>query len=119
MAKRVLIIEDYADSAQILCLALESFGHVVRVAATGRDGIDVARAFRPDVIVCDLGLPDIDGLAVARTIRADVTLRHVRLVAFTAHSAPGPAAAAGFNAFIRKPADFREIAAQLEDTHAS
>ena len=119
MAKRVLIIEDYADSAQILCLALESCGHRVQVAATGRDGIDMARAFRPDVIVCDLGLPDIDGLVVARTIRADATLRHVRLVAFTAHSAPEPAAAAGFNAFVRKPADFRELAAQVEATHTT
>ncbi len=119
MAKRVLIIEDYEDCAHILCLALESYGHLVRVAATGRDGIDLARAFRPDVIVCDLGLPDVDGLAVARTIRADATLRHVRLVAFTAHGAREPAVAAGFNAFVRKPADLREITAQLEDAPAT
>ncbi len=112
--KRVLIIEDYADSAQLLCVALQSHGHVVEVASTGTEGITKAQVLQPDVIICDLGLPDIDGLAVARAIRADDGLKGVRLIALTAYFVPAHAAAAGYDEYVTKPADLEKLAQLLE-----
>ncbi len=113
-AKRVLIIEDYADSAQLLCVALERHGHVVEVATTGEEGIAKARALQPDVIICDLGLPDLDGLAVGRAIRSDDGLKGVWLIALTAYFVPAHAAAAGYDEYVTKPADLEKLAQLLE-----
>ncbi len=113
--KRVLIIEDYADSAHVLCLVLQNHGHTVEIAATGREGIQKARVFQPDVIICDLGLPDIDGLAVARAIRADAALEDVWLIALTAYFVPAHATAAGYDEYVTKPTDLRKLAAHLDE----
>ena len=114
-SKRVLVIEDYADSAEILRLALESHGHTVEVASSGGEGIEKARALRPDVVICDLGLPDMDGLAVALEIRTDEELKRTWLIALTAYNIPTLATAAGFDQHITKPADLRRLAAQLRE----
>ncbi len=111
--KRVLIIEDYADSAQILSIALQNAGHTPECAASGGEGLDKARGFRPDVVICDLGLPDMDGLSVARAIRADPELRHTWLIALTAYSLPVQAASAGFDEYFTKPADLQRLASLL------
>ncbi len=111
--KRVLIIEDYADSAQILFIALQSAGHTPLIAASGGEGLDKARGFRPDVVICDLGLPDMDGLSVARAIRADPELEHTWLIALTAYYLPAQAAAAGFDEYYTKPADVQRLASLL------
>jgi signal transduction histidine kinase len=68
-ALRVLIIEDHADAGESLRMLLELEGHEVRVAATGPDGVDAASRFRPQVILCDLGLPGMDGYAVVTALR--------------------------------------------------
>ena len=112
-AKRILIIEDYADSAQILSIALQNAGHMPDVAATGREGLAMARGFRPDVVICDLGLPDIDGLSVARAIRADPQLKDTWLIALTAYFLPAQVASAGFDECFRKPADLQGLASLL------
>ncbi len=114
-AKKVLVIEDYSDSAQLLCVVLQAHGHTVEVAATGLQGIEKARAFQPDVIICDLGLPDIDGLAVARAIRADQTLDDVWLIALTAYFVPAHATTAGYDEYVTKPADLRKLAAHVAE----
>ncbi len=108
------MIEDYADSAQLICVFLQNHGHTVEVASTGAEGMEKARAFQPDVILCDLGLPDTDGLAVARLIRGDPDLRHVWLIALTAYFVPSHAAAAGFDEYITKPANLQRLALLLE-----
>ncbi len=113
-AKRVLVIEDYPDSAQLLCVALQTHGHSVEVAGSGHEGLEKARTFVPDVIICDLGLPDIDGLAVARAIRADEDLRDVWLIALTAYFVPAHATAAGYDEYLTKPANLAKLAAHLE-----
>src|SRR5579864_9407220 len=58
---RVLVVEDNEDAAQTLVVLLKRFGHDVRMAYTGQAGINLAKSWRPDVILCDLGLPDKDG----------------------------------------------------------
>lgn len=111
--KRVLVIEDYRDAAQALSLALQAQGHTVEVAASGAEGIQKARAFLPEVIVCDLGLPDLDGLGVARVVRSDPRLWSTWLIALTAYFVPTHAADAGFDEYLTKPADLERLAIRL------
>ncbi|HEY5677556.1 MAG TPA: PAS domain S-box protein, partial [Myxococcales bacterium] len=80
---RVLVIEDHEDAASTLVELLEIQGHAVDVAHDGSTGVRLARERRPDVVVCDIGLPDIDGYAVARALRADLDLKATRLVALS------------------------------------
>jgi len=70
MGRHVLIVDDHADSLEALQELLRSWAHEVDVAATGAEGIALARDRRPDVVLLDIGLPDIDGYEVARRIRA-------------------------------------------------
>jgi two-component system CheB/CheR fusion protein len=110
--RRVLVIEDQADVADSLYLALSLRGHDVQVATTGRQGIQHAMQFRPDVVFCDIGLPDLDGYAVARSLRQDLSLGDVRLVALTGYVQPSDVAramAAGFDHHIGKPARIEDI----------
>jgi DNA-binding response OmpR family regulator len=81
--KKILIIEDNVDSAEMLSMLLELHGHVVKSATSGRQGIDIATSFLPDMIVTDLGLPDIDGLFVIRSLRNAIGSKHCRIVALT------------------------------------
>ncbi len=111
--KRVLLIEDYEDTAQVIGLALRCGGHAVEIARTGTEGLRMARASRPEVVICDLGLPDLDGLAVAQVIRGDSRVKDVWLIALTAYDAPAEAFAAGFDEYITKPADITKLAAHL------
>ncbi len=111
--KRILIIEDYADSAEILSIALQDAGHTPEVATTGHEGLAKARRLRPDVVICDLGLPDLDGLAVARAIRADPELKDTWLIALTAYPLSRQATSAGFDESITKPADLQRLASLL------
>jgi PAS domain S-box-containing protein len=111
-ARRVLVVEDNRDSAEMLRLVLELDGHEVDVARDAAGGIARTRAFLPDVVLCDIGLPDRDGYELAREIRAIPELAGVRLVALTGHALPEDqrrAAEAGFDAHLGKPVSPEEI----------
>jgi signal transduction histidine kinase len=106
--RRVLVIEDNVDAGQSLKEVLELSGHVVEVSLLGQTGIERSRTFLPDVIVCDIGLPGMDGYSVAETIRADPDLRTIRLVALTGYAGPEDierARVAGFDHHLAKPPD--------------
>jgi signal transduction histidine kinase/ActR/RegA family two-component response regulator len=105
-ARRVLDIEDNVDAAETLRDLLALSGHQVEIAFDGAAGLAAARAFLPDAVLCDVGLPGIDGYDVARALRADSALRGVLLVAVTGYGAPEDAARAleaGFDCHIAKP----------------
>src|SRR5262249_46303880 len=85
---RVLIVEDNWDAARTLQLYLKLFGHEVRVAAAGRAGLAAAQEWLPDVVLCDLGLPEIDGFGVARALRHDPETAGIRLIAVTGYGRP-------------------------------
>jgi PAS domain S-box-containing protein len=111
-ARSILIIEDNPDAGQSLADAMALSGHCARVARDGRSGLALAREIRPDVILCDIGLPDIDGFEVARTLRADWALRSTRLIALSGYAQPGDkqrAREAGFDAHLRKPPSLDEL----------
>jgi CheY-like chemotaxis protein len=97
---------------------LELSEHIVEVAYSGRDGIEKARAFHPDVVLCDIGLPEMDGYEVARTIRADPELSRVALVAVSGYAQPEDVATAreaGFDAHLAKPPSIETLERILEE----
>lgn len=104
--RRVLVIDDNADAADSLRDLLAFDGHDVRDAYDGPAGIALAHDFHPEIILCDIGLPGMDGYDVARAIRADDALKHAYLVALTGYARPEDrerAAAAGFDRHVVKP----------------
>ncbi len=110
--RRILVIEDNADAAESLCLALEMAGHQVQVAHDGLSGLVRAREFSPHVVLCDVGLPDMDGYMVAKAMRAEPEIRETFLVALTGYGLPEDqqrTADAGFDAHLTKPASIEQI----------
>jgi CheY-like chemotaxis protein len=110
--RRVLIIEDNEDSADTLGALLEISGHNVSITYTGPNGIDRAREFMPDVVVCDIGLPDLNGYEVARKFKADEDLNRITLVALSGYAMPEDlkrASEAGFDHYLKKPADIKKL----------
>ena len=115
-ARHILIIEDDADAAETLRQTLVYMGHEVSVARSGVAGLAQARALRPDAILCDIGLPGMDGYEVARTIRGDDDLRDVLLLSISGYASPVDverAGAAGFDEHLAKPPSLERLAALL------
>jgi PAS domain S-box-containing protein len=116
----ILVVEDNVDAAKSLQLLLEIMGHSVKVAPDGVAAVAAARAFKPDVIICDIGLPGMmDGYAVAQAIRADPSLRSARLVALTGYGQEKDiqlAREAGFDVHMTKPANAGMIQQFLQRT---
>jgi len=83
--QRVLVVDDNADAADSLAMVLRLEGHTVGTAYGGRQALDQAEAFRPDVVLLDIGLPDMDGFEVARRLRSMHGFEAVRLVAVTGY----------------------------------
>jgi two-component system CheB/CheR fusion protein len=110
--RRVLIVEDNVDAALSLQEALELDDHEVAVAYNGPDSLTKAREFHPEVILCDVGLPGMDGYEVARAVRADVSLRGAMLVALTGYALPDDlrrASEAGFERHMAKPPNLEKL----------
>lgn len=114
--RRILIIEDNPDAANTLCELLQLDEHQVSVAHTGAEGLEQARFLRPEVVLCDLGLPGMDGFEVARQFRADPALAGTYLVALSGYTQPRDlqqAVEAGFDRHFAKPADPVKLTALL------
>jgi two-component system CheB/CheR fusion protein len=112
----VLVIDDDRDVANGLKLALEIDAHEVAVAYDGDEGLALARSFKPDFVLCDVGMPGKDGYAVARAFRADAELRGIFLVALTGFAQAADrtkARDAGFDEHLAKPANMATINALL------
>jgi len=112
----VLVIEDNADTRDVLKLMLEVEGATVETAADGEDGLRAAVRMRPDIVLCDIGLPDIDGFEVARRVRARGELAGVRLIALTGYGRAEDmreALTAGFEAHLTKPVNLEQLMALL------
>ncbi|MBK8480403.1 MAG: response regulator [Proteobacteria bacterium] len=115
---RILVVEDDATLAELLRCMLEGRGHRVRVAYDGRQGADQAHAWLPDLVLMDLHMPVMDGLASAAAIRQHPATRWVPIMATTALDDPGDllrAMMAGFNRYIRKPFREEQLFAEIED----
>ena len=112
-ALRLLIVDDNIDLARGLATYFtEKSGLDVRVAHTGEGGIRLALSFRPDAVLLDIGLPDIDGCEVARRLREHVNLDHVPLIAisgFSTEADKARARQAGFDRYFVKPVAFEML----------
>jgi CheY-like chemotaxis protein len=103
---RILIIEDDPASLELARYLLASAGYVAIVASDGGAGVELALSARPDLVICDLQMPVLDGYEVVRRLRSDPGWHRVPLVAVSAFSMPGDretALAAGFDAYYSKP----------------
>lgn len=114
--RRVLVVDDNVDSANSMALLLRLDGHDVRVAHDGPEALAAAAAFRPGVIILDIGLPGMSGLQVAREIRRAPEHAGVVIIAMTGYGEPEDRArsrAAGIDHHLTKPIDEQELAKLL------
>lgn len=103
---RVLVVDDNQDSASSLALLLKFSGHLVETASAGQQALETAIQFRPDAILLDIGLPDIDGYEVARRLRAHDEISKSLIIALTGYGSEEARVAcrdAGFDAHLVKP----------------
>ena len=114
---RLLIIEDNKDSALTLQKLLKVCGYSASVAYDGDAGVDMARAEKPDVVLCDIGLPKRDGYAVASALRESDETSNMRLIAVTGYGSDDDhqrSRQAGFDAHLTKPINLQELLGQIK-----
>lgn len=116
---RVLVIEDNMDVNESIRLILELSGHEVEVAYTGQDGVQAAKTFRPEVVLCDIGLPgELNGYDVARALRSDPSTASAHRIALTGYGQEDDqrrALEAGFEKHLTKPFEPSDIQRLLEN----
>jgi CheY-like chemotaxis protein len=103
---RILVVEDNMDNYELVRFILERAGYDVFLAMNGRDGISAARLQKPDLILMDLGMPEMDGWDAAKKLKADETTKSIPLFALTAHTLPSErkrAMEAGCDGYVSKP----------------
>jgi CheY-like chemotaxis protein len=112
----VMVVEDFEDNRFMMRRLLEMSGYRVLEAVNGEEAVELARRERPGLILMDLSLPQLDGLAATRRIRQHPELRDVPIVAVSAHDTAdfhADALAAGCNDYVTKPIDFDQLEALL------
>ncbi len=110
--KRILIVEDNALNLELATEVLGAHGYAVLQARTAEEGLRLARADRPDLILLDVRLPGMDGLAAVRALKEDARTSAIPTVAMTAQAMTGneaEARLAGFDAYVTKPIDTRTL----------
>ena len=116
----VLVVDDEIDARQLLTTILQECGGQVRAAASAEDALRQVRVGVPDVLVSDIGMPDVDGFELIRRLRASsdprvATLPAIALTAFTRAEDRRRALEAGYDRYLRKPVDAGELAAMVAD----
>jgi signal transduction histidine kinase len=115
--RRVLVVEDNIDAAESMVMLLRGYGHDVAVVNDGREAVQAALAFRPEVILLDIGLPGIDGFTLAKTLRARPETSAMRLIAVSGYGQEkdrAQSAEAGFDLHLVKPVDPGKLTAAIE-----
>lgn len=114
---RILVIEDNPENLELMTYLLAAFGHTTMTADTGTQGIDQAAAAAPDLIACDVQLPDIDGYEVVRRLKADPALKQIPVIAVSALAMVADREKGlrqGFDGYIAKPIDPESFVQQIE-----
>jgi two-component system, cell cycle response regulator DivK len=112
MSQRILAIEDHEENRRLLRDLLTSVGYELIEAVTGEEGVVLAEAQLPDLILMDIQLPGIDGYEVTRRIKANPALRQIPVIAVTSYALSGDdvkALEAGCDAYVTKPFDPAEL----------
>ena len=113
---KILLVEDHEEIWDFLSRRLKRRGFDVVVATDGQEGVEKARAQRPDIILLDMNLPVMDGWTAARAIKSDPETGSVPIIALTAHAMSGDrekAIAAGCDDYHPKPVDFSLLLTQI------
>jgi signal transduction histidine kinase/DNA-binding NarL/FixJ family response regulator len=116
--RQLLIVEDNTDASNLLRELFELEGYSVEVASNGVEALQAAIAKQPDVVVCDIGLPGMDGYEIAQRLRRNAATRDARLIALTGWGSPTDqrlAVEAGFDLHLVKPIGFRELFQHVQD----
>lgn len=109
-------MDDFADGAETLATLLEHSGWEVRIARNGPAGLELARTWQPELVLLDIGLPEMDGYEVARRLRADPDTAHMVLVALTGwvdEDDERRSKEAGFDLHLTKPIEFELVTKRL------
>jgi CheY-like chemotaxis protein len=117
MAALILIVEDYPANLELAKYLIDAHGYSTLTATDGGEGIRIVRDARPDLVLCDLQLPILDGYGVLSKIRNDPALRGTLVVAVTAFSMPSDRSkvlSAGFDGYISKPIDPESFVQEVE-----
>ncbi len=112
---RVLIVDDFPDAADASCMLLTVLGHSCRIAKSGTAALELIEQFDPDIVILDIGLPDLSGYEIARTLRAHSTRAYLAaLTGWGASSDRDRAFAAGFDLHVVKPASAEKLCGIVE-----
>ena len=117
MPIRILIIEDHIDNLELMSYLLRAFGYATLGAGDGLEGLKLAEQERPELIICDIQLPGIDGFEVAKRLKSDARLREIPLVGITALAMVGDrdrVLQAGFDGYIPKPIAAETFVSDIE-----
>ncbi|MEN6585536.1 MAG: response regulator [Sulfuricella sp.] len=117
MSAQVLVVEDTPANMKLVCMLLGKAGYRVLQADNAGDGIALARAHLPDLILMDIQLPGMDGLTATRLLKGADTTRHIKIVALTAFAMKGDEEkmiTAGCDGYIAKPIQYKNFLAEVE-----
>lgn len=116
MAEAILIVDDNATNLKLAKITLAAEGFLVRTAIDAEQALEVLAEFQPQLILMDIQLPGMDGLALTRQLKADPKTRDITIVALTAYAMKGDdekALASGCSGYITKPIDTRTFASDV------
>jgi DNA-binding response OmpR family regulator len=114
VGSRILVIEDNPSNVALMTYLLNAFGHTTIVARDGEEGVAVALRTNPDLVLCDLALPKLDGRGVALRLKSESSLAGVPLIAVTAAEPFGAIVGTGFDGYIYKPISPETFVAEVE-----
>jgi two-component system cell cycle response regulator DivK len=112
----ILVVEDNELNADMLSRRLKRAGHQVLLGADGQTGVELTRQHRPDLVLMDMSLPVMDGWTATRAIKADASLRHIPVMALTAHAVKGErekALGAGCDEYDTKPVEWSRLSGKI------
>ena len=116
MAK-ILLVEDHQEIWDFLSRRLKRRGYEVVVAQDGQEGLDKARAEKPDLLLLDMNLPVMDGWTVAETLKAEAATKNIPIIALTAHALASDrekAMEVGCDGYLAKPCEPRAVVAEVQ-----
>ena len=114
---RILVVEDNMDTYELVRFILEKNGYETFLAMNGRDGVNATIKQKPDLIIMDLSMPEMDGWTATSMIKKDAATASIPLIALTAHALPGDrqrARDAGCDEYITKPMDLDELVTTVD-----
>jgi CheY-like chemotaxis protein len=109
---RILVVDDYADAAESLVMVLEAEGYEVKTANCGLQALEQVQVFQPQIVLLDIGLPDLDGYEVAKRLRTIPENENMLVIALTGYGQRKQlehAESSGFDHYLLKPVDFDKL----------